>query len=138
MRRVSLVLVALALVQCGKPRSSKPEGVVFDPSIESTNKVFKVSAQWLSPPAAQKNISVRLTVTAVGIEASSIESVTFDPQMPSHGHGTFVDDQVVTIESPQKVKVDGVYFIMGGPWVIHFTAAVNGKTDTALIPVDVP
>ncbi|MBI3295934.1 MAG: hypothetical protein HYZ71_14505 [Deltaproteobacteria bacterium] len=136
MMRLFFLGALLALAQCSKAPLSKVEPLKG--AIESENKVFSVTPTWLTGPVARNYSSVRLSLSAAEGVVATTDEITIDPQMPAHGHGTSTDDQVITIESSQSVRVEGIYFVMGGAWVIHLSAKVNGKTDTALIPVEVP
>lgn len=105
----------------------------------SGNKEFAVRWQWLSEVRAQQLIDARMSfVDANGLAASSISGVTVEPWMPSMGHGTAMDDQVISQEDNATFLVKGIYLIMGGPWEIKINAALGQRRDTALIAVRVP
>ncbi len=101
---------------------------------------FVVKLTWPEGAKAEQYIKARLAfATAARFRPETVSGIVFDPQMPSMGHGTATEDQVVSAvgESVWDFQVDGVYFIMGGPWEINVTAVVNGQLDTAAIPVEV-
>ena len=101
---------------------------------------FVVKLEWPGGAKAEQYIQARLAfATASRVRPDSVTGIVFDPQMPSMGHGTATEDQVITAvgDSVWDFKVDGVYFIMDGPWEINVTAVVNGQLDTAAIPVEV-
>jgi hypothetical protein len=101
---------------------------------------FAVKIEWPAGAKAEEYIKARLTfATGARLKPASVTGIVFDPQMPSMGHGTVTDDQVLTSvgDSGYEFQVAGVYFIMGGPWEIDVTAIVNGQMDTAAVPVEV-
>lgn len=112
-----------------------------DEGVLSRNQKFIAKLDWASNPKAEDYLKVFITFsTANRMAPSSVSDVIFEPQMPSMGHGTATDDQIVTADASLAYvyRVDGIYFIMGGPWEIRLTATVDGSIDTAVIPVDVP
>jgi|GEM_PF-588330 len=103
---------------------------------------FVVKLDWPDGAKAEQYIKARLAfATADRFRPETVTDIVFDPQMPSMGHGTATEDQVISAVGDGRpaweFQVDGVYFIMDGPWEINVTAVVNGLMDTAAIPVDV-
>ena len=141
----------LLTASCGS--GSKNSGVSPSPSSDggaaagtgeestlSSNKIFGIKWTWDSKPRAETPASaVFQVVTPEGGTPESVTDIGIDPWMPSMGHGTFKDDQKITqvTSSPSTYRIDGLYFIMGGPWEIRVSATVNGSKDQAGIKVDI-
>lgn len=107
----------------------------------STNHSFIAKLDWIKGPVAQADSHATLTfVTSSGLAPSTVTDVVFNPQMPSMGHGTAMDDQVIRVDAtkPYIFDVNGIYFIMGGSWVVHVTATVDGQRDVADFSAVVP
>ena len=128
-----------------QPPSPKSEDstAIFKPNegIAAKQGKFVVKLDWLSGPKSEDFVKARLTfATTQRAVPSTVSDVVFNPQMPSMGHGTSMDDQTIAADesSTNVFIVDGIWFIMGGPWEILVTAKVDGISDTAAIPVDVP
>ena len=70
----------------------------------------------------------------------SIRDLKIDPQMPTMGHGTVTEDQTYhqSPDAPWLWRVDGIFLVMAGPWIIHVDAVVDDVKDSALVPVQVP
>ena len=138
MRYLLPIFFACFLLHCGKPPSVSPHAPLLESGVESVGKIFRATISWVAHPKARQYATARVQITLPIASVTSLDAIIFDPQMPTHGHGTFVDDQKVTVDPPNTIQVENVFFAMGGPWVVHVTATVNGKTDTVLLPVDVP
>lgn len=137
MKFLSILVVVFALVSCGK---SKDKAEFAPYSAQSANELFSVELGWLVGPTAKEyNTAALLFKNTNHANANTVTNIVFDPQMPSMNHGTHTDDQEI-VQNPDTTDaftVNGVYFIMGGPWVVNITATVDGVRDTASIPVDV-
>lgn len=68
--------------------------------------------------------------TADGEPVDNAEIIV-DGDMPQHGHGLPSQPQVTQSLGNGDYLVEGVKFQMGGWWVMDFTIAANGQTDTA-------
>ena len=134
-----LILLVFTTIQCGSKSSpAKQEAAAF---FESKNKQFqaklvfdgKVKALELLSGNLQFEASNSTPITSVVIES-------FVPTMPSMGHGT--DNSRLSFETngqnSDKVKVNGIWFNMGGPWEISVGAKVNGTSDVVVIKIEVP
>ena len=116
---------------------------IFSPTegIASKKSKFVAKLEWLTGPKAEDYVKARLTFALADRSApKALKDIVFDPQMPSMGHGTSTIDQKIEIDAttPYVAVVEGIYFIMGGPWEIRVTATVDDATDMVAIPVDVP
>lgn len=127
----------------GKTGDATGTTPILSPSegVASKNSKFVAKLEWLSGPKAEDYVKAKLTFALADRSApKAIKDIKFDPQMPSMGHGTSTIDQKIELDAtiPYVAVVDGIYFIMGGPWEIRVTATVDDATDTVAIPVDVP
>jgi hypothetical protein len=107
----------------------------------SDESKFSAQIEWLVGPVANEFSTARVNFNlSDGAVIRSIDAVVFDPQMPSMGHGTETEYQKIepVAGEPGSIIVEGIYFIMGGPWEILLTASVNGQMDRVRLPVDVP
>ena len=68
--------------------------------------------------------------TADGRPIDNAEIIV-DGDMPQHGHGLPSQPQVTQSLGNGDYLVEGVKFQMGGWWVMDFTIAADGQTDTA-------
>jgi hypothetical protein len=129
-------------VATGEPGNDGLDIVIADHiGTVSTNNNFMAHLKWTTEIKAENLVSAQLTFAKLNRTApESVKELVFDPQMPSMGHGTSVADQVLTPEVGKNyiVNVEGIYFIMGGPWEIIVTADVDGVKDTVTFPVQVP
>jgi hypothetical protein len=135
----ALVIAAMWLSACG----SSGVGVQSDSDVWKTSEQskFKVKLAWTSGPVANDYSTALLSFElADQAKIETVEVVGFDPQMPSMGHGTETEDQefLPVLDRPDQIEVKGIYFIMGGPWLIHVDARVNGALDRVDIEVRVP
>jgi hypothetical protein len=116
---------------------------ILSPSegIASKNSKFVAKLEWITGPKAKDYVKAKMTFALADRSApKTLKDIVFDPQMPSMGHGTSTIDQKIEIDAttPYVAIVEGIYFIMGGPWEIRVTATVDDATDMVAIPVDVP
>jgi len=131
--------ILVSLVQCGSKSSPVQQDIaVF---FESKNKQYKAKVVFEGKIKALEPLSGELHVeSSNGAPITSLVVETFVPTMPSMGHGT--DNSRLSFEpnsqSPNTVKIKGIWFNMGGPWEIAVGAKVNGTSDTVLIKVEVP
>jgi hypothetical protein len=134
-----LLICSLISMSCGSPSEKvRSDADVWQNSNEAK---FKARLSWISGPVANDYSSAMLSFELPDqAKIESVEVVSFDPQMPSMGHGTETEDQefVPVADRPDQVEVRGIYFIMGGPWVIYLDARVNGELDRVEIGVRVP
>ena len=134
----SLLLVLLATLACGSRGDTR--------QVAATGaEGFKADLVWLEGPKVEDYSSARLTITRTdGTIPASVSEVVFEPMMPTHGHGSFMDDQQIirTDDAPNVFVIRGIYFTMRGTgadrWVIALAATVDGKRSTLQLPVDVP
>ncbi len=136
MKLFFILATLLLLTSCA---DNKPP-VLFEKTIQSKQAQFKVQFIWESGPTAQSFSSVKiLFYDKKGLPLNDIKDITFIPFMPSHGHGTSIEDQVITTgHSQNEFIVTNVFFVMGGSWVITLTAKTAGISDSAEVSVDVP
>lgn len=139
MMRLLTALAAIFLTAaCGDRSRSSSDA-------PTTSDGFKVDLQWLEGPFVEAYSSARLSFAHLdGRLPQSVTEVTFEPMMPTHGHGTFMDDQkVVQTEGvTHEFTVTGIYFIMKGTspdhWLIDVSATVDGKAGKVQVPTEVP
>jgi hypothetical protein len=107
----------------------------------SDKKAFRLQWTWDVSPTAETYISATM-----GIQSPDgtpyegiIRDVRLTPWMPSMGHGTYTDELTVTPipDEAGKFRVEGLYFIMGGPWEIKISAMIGEVKDTARLEVNV-
>lgn len=139
MRMIAALFVSF-LIGCAGPDS---DGVTSQETdyIESENKSFSTKIEWVDPLKAETFLSAEIKFkTADNSAITSLSVSKFDPTMPSMGHGTSTDAQVIGEASAndKQIKISGVWFNMSGPWTIAITASVNGKNDTVKVPIMVP
>lgn len=134
----ALVLFALPGVGCGQ--SEKSRNTTMD-----NQATFNANLEWLEGPRVEDYSTARLTITdSNGAVPVTVTDVSFEPMMPTHGHGSFMDDQQIipTEGMPHVFTVKGIYFTMKGTgpdhWVINIAATVDGLRRMVQIPVDVP
>lgn len=125
------------------PQSEDNSAKIFldGEGVSSKKNKFFAKLEWLGGPKADDYSKAKLVFsTSEKTKPNSVSTIVFDPQMPSMGHGTATDDQVISAEesSSNSFVVDGIYFIMGGRWEVRVTATVDGVTDLVAFVVDVP
>lgn len=110
------------------------------PDVWSERRRFRVNWAWDTAVKAEALVSAVLTfVTPEGKSPNSVAQIEIDPWMPSMGHGTATVDQVIVPAHgrPGVFQINGLYFIMGGPWEIRIRATVDGSEDRAALKVNV-
>ncbi len=131
-QRLTLTAALMAGTGCGDSKKS---------SNDAPSKAFEAELTWTAPLAANEDLTASLTFLTLDKQTpTSVDGVTFDPQMPSMGHGTATDEQVITLQtgSTNVFDVKGIYFTMGGKWVVNVKAKVNGADGEVAFPVDIP
>jgi hypothetical protein len=139
MTRLLAAFAAVSLLAaCGDKKASPA-------AAPATPDGFTVDLQWLEGPFVEAYSSARLSFARPdGSLPQSVTDVAFEPMMPTHGHGTFMDDQKIapTEGQPHVFSVTGIYFIMSGSgadnWLIDVTATVDGKRGKVQVAADVP
>lgn len=96
---------------------------------------LQITAEFEAPPQAGRNVLLVEIRDEVGQPVASA-SVTVDPQMPSHGHGS-TEDPVVTEIANGLYRAEPVTFQMPGPWVVGIHAESEGRTGFLALEVDV-
>lgn len=136
---LAAIATASLLAGCGGNKKASPTAAPATPD------GFTVDLQWLEGPFVEAHSSAQLRFARPdGSQPQSVTDVAFEPMMPTHGHGTFMDDQKIapTEGQPHIFTVTGIYFIMGGSgadhWLIDVTATVDGKRSKVQVPADVP
>ena len=126
MRRLLLVPVVLACGACGEDGS--------DPCPANGFR-FEVELDPDPPCVCQNRLHLRLTDSAGQPVAGA--SVTVDPQMPIHGHGS---TQVPEVEALGEGRYEAwpMTLIMSGPWEIFVRIEVQGRSGCYQHHVDVP
>jgi len=133
---ISLVFVAL-IASCGSKKESErqPERVI------ALQDDVVASLDWVSVLRAGEYLAARLVFkNSRGMPLTQVELQDFDPQMPSMGHGTDTSSQAyVTVAGENgQIEVRGIYFIMGGDWVVGVTAKIDGQSRKFSFDVKVP
>ncbi len=141
-RLLLISLLTANFLGCGKSPEKTPERHVareLGGKSLSSQELFAATLVWTETPVkAETYVQAILSFYGKdGATAESISDVEFIPTMPSMGHGTAMDEQVVQYGSSGAVTIDKVYLIMGGSWEIKVKATVNGATDTVTFKVDV-
>lgn len=121
-----------------EPKNDAGDEPIIGPNagVESKNGRFVVLLEWQTPLEAEAYLKANLTFADASRKLpASVADVSFEPWMPSMGHGTAMDDQTITKDaaSPHIFAVNDAYLIMGGEWEIKVTATVNGVPDTAYV-----
>lgn len=139
MTRLLAVVTAVSLLAACGDKNASPAAAPTVPD------GFTVDLQWLEGPFVEAYSSALLRFARPdGSLPQSVTDVAFEPMMPTHGHGTFMDDQKITPTEgqPHVFTVTGIYFIMSGSgadhWQIDVTATVDGKRNKVQVPADVP
>ncbi len=141
MKSFLIILTLIGLMGCGEEKKpTPPVDVQKISTVPSKKSQFKVNLTWEKGPVADKFSTAKLLFFDKNdASLKGVKMISFVPDMPSHGHGTSMDDQkIVSGKEPNEIRVENVFFVMGGPWVITVTAEINGQTDTAEVSVDVP
>jgi len=107
----------------------------------SNNQAFSAKIEWDSSLQAETYLTGMIRFkTSDDIAISSIAVSNFEPTMPSMGHGTSMESQVIS--EPESgsgiVKFSGVWFNMSGDWDIAITATINGRQDVVHLALRVP
>jgi hypothetical protein len=84
----------------------------------------------VSPVPVSALHSWTLTVTTPEGAPVRGAAVTFDADMPNHGHGLSTVPAVTGEVAPGTYLVEGVRFQMGGHWVVDVTVKAGGHHDT--------
>jgi hypothetical protein len=107
----------------------------------SKEAVYVAKLDWQTPLKSETALTAMLSFTGPdGNAAQTVENIVFTPWMPTMGHGTSTVNQKISLVpgTTNTYLVEGVYFIMGGDWEIRLTATVNGRKDSANLPVHLP
>lgn len=135
---LAIVIAGVFLVACGDKTSGRN-------ATTGTSTPFKADLVWLEGPFVEAYSTAKLTFWRNdGQKPETVTDVVFEPMMPTHGHGTFMDDQeiVSTAGAPHVFTIKNVYFVMKGSgadhWLIDITATVDGKRAKVQVPADVP
>lgn len=112
-------------------------GATWSEFVDLSMAPLAVSNLWLDPISAANNLSLRVRVldsTGTGVTGAT---VTVDPQMPIHGHGSS-KTPIVVEGGGGDYFVSQVFFTMSGPWEVTITATKDDRQGTLLLRVDVP
>jgi hypothetical protein len=125
LRVLPLLLAMVVVLGCGGED---------DPSSQQGDLVVKASF----PTAAQvgQNTMMVLIEDAKGQPVSGA-TVSVDPQMPHHGHGS-TETPVVTDKGAGSYEAFPVTLQMPGMWTITVNVTHGAKTGTQAMQVDVP
>lgn len=148
---LNLILLLGLSIKCGQEKKAggdSPTPVTdggksangADQGTPSDSKLFRVIWNWESEPKAETKVRASFTLSPYQEAVpSSFTQVEVEPWMPSMGHGTYTDEQKLTpiADRPGAYQVEGLYFIMGGPWEIKVSASLSGIRDVARIRVNV-
>lgn len=117
-------------------RQKAPEGA-GGLALSSENAAFAVSFAWFTKVVEAEFETVLLNFTDPSTKAplSMASIVSFDPQMPSMGHGTYTKKQTFQwSEDSTSALVENVFFTMGGDWTIEVKATTgSGLVDSAFV-----
>ena len=135
---ILLCLLGFGSTHCGS-KASADTGMNIDGS--SKEAVYVAKLDWQTPLKSETALTAMLSFTGPdGNAAQTVENIVFTPWMPTMGHGTSTVNQKISLVpgTTNTYLVEGVYFIMGGDWEIRLTATVNGRKDSANLPVHLP
>lgn len=123
-RGLPILLLSLA-ISCGDDS---------EPTPQQGELVVKASF-----PSAAKVGQNTLMITVEDSDGQPLSgaTVTVDPQMPHHGHGS-TETPVVTDKGAGAYEAFPVTLQMPGVWTITINATHGDKTGTQVIKVDVP
>ena len=135
---IAVLITSLSLLACGNKTSARK-------SSSGSDLGFKADLVWIEGPVVEAYSSAKLTFWLTdGSKPSSVSDIVFEPMMPTHGHGTFTDDQeiIATPGESNVFTIKNIYFVMKGSgadhWLIDITATVDGKRSKIQVPADVP
>lgn len=143
-RLAAASLLISALIHCGTEKKDEKK---VNPTVEGSalSDQYTARIEWLTGPKVEDYSSAKLTfVSNLGSIPNKVEKIEFEPMMPTHGHGTFMDDQKITpvAGSSYEFVIEGIYFIMKGQgadhWVINISAQIDGQPFKTELSVDVP
>jgi|GEM_PF-1390045 len=117
---------------CGDDVDAVKREISLAPAIKSESGNKHLRWVWCDQPTAEQFVRARLQIFDV---AGVADQLVVDPQMPSMGHGTYVDEQVVAVVDAAVgiVDVSGIYFIMGGDWDVY--VSISGERFTVPVVV---
>jgi hypothetical protein len=137
--------LALLSLGCGQEKRKEtphvsPAGLTLNGGVVARQGGFTARLTWLSGDVKSEHYLTALVTfySPTGVLASQVSGVEFVPTMPSMGHGTAMDEQVIRVTGPSEVTVEKAYLIMGGAWDIAVSATVDGVRDTVHFKVEVP
>lgn len=108
-----------------------PAGLDFTAQRLSANGLYRVAyTSQPSPVPVNRLHSWTLHIERPDGSPLNDAPITVDGDMPEHGHGLPTRPRVTRQLGPGDYLVEGVKFQMGGWWVMDFTVAHNGRTDT--------
>jgi hypothetical protein len=115
-----------------------PEVATF---FNSQNQTYRVQLSMNSPVKAVEFLEGELIFESLsGLPIEGVAVNSFQPTMPAMGHGT--DTTKIAFAESGKgknhIKVNGIWFNMGGSWEIAITTTISGASDKAIIKVEVP
>lgn len=124
-----LIVGAYALAACGDSDDSGESGA-------QGADTLLISAQFMSESidAGQHTLTIHVS----DLDGSAVEgaTVTVDPQMPSHGHGSS-ETPVITELGDGTYQADNVTFQMPGPWEVTIEATKGELSGSLLMDIDV-
>jgi hypothetical protein len=133
-RRIAVVIGLLALAAAAALASDRPSAVPTDLDV-GTTRTTDAGLYRVGYESAVEPVPVNLLHTwIITVETPSGEpvtgaEVTFDGDMPQHGHGLPTVPEVTHEISPGRYLVEGVKFQMGGWWVMDVGIVADGRSD---------
>lgn len=104
--------------------------------LKSANGEFLAKTTWIEGPMVGSNSFNVEILDSTQQLPHSLSVVEVKPWMTTHGHGSPMRNQKVTVQN-NVIMVSGLSFVMAGPWDVHLKLTVNGKEDTVTLAVDV-
>jgi hypothetical protein len=120
---------------CGDDVQAAMNEFKLAPQILSESSDSSIQWIWCDVPKPEAYLRARMQIS--GVDVRSTSDLVVDPQMPSMGHGTYVDEQAVKplLGSESVFDVSGIYFIMGGDWDIYVTVLTTVGSERFTLPV---
>ena len=135
---ILLSLLGIGSSHCGSKASAD---TAMNTDGSSKEAIYVAKIDWQTPLKSETLLTAKLSFTGPnGAAVQTVENIVFTPWMPTMGHGTSTLNQKISLipGTTNTYLVEGIYFIMGGDWEIRLTATVNGRTDSANLPVHLP
>lgn len=136
---IKILIISNLLSSCTEIVSKKQKAPVSAGglALSSENATFAVSFSWFTRvvEAEFETVLINFTDPNTKEPLTMTALLTFDPQMPSMGHGTYKKKQTFQLSKDStSAIVENVFFTMGGDWTIEVKATTgDGKVDSAFV-----